>query len=357
MVKISILMAVYNTAQYLPQSLDSLLAQTMEDFQVICVDDASTDDSLQILKSYASRDSRIQVIPLKENHGQAYARNKGLECVTGTYTCFLDSDDWLGNDALQQVVDAFGQDKTIDSVLFRCRYYYSEDRIEEHSMPAFEAKNKKASFSEVSSSEASVDGQPIALSGEQAFELSLTWKIHGVYAVKTSIHQKFPYDDSALAYSDDNTTHLHYLASRKVVACGGEYFYRQHVASVTHQVSSRRFDYLKANFSMRRHLLSLRVSPRLLQLYENERWKNIVGVYLFYWQHVHELSDTDREYGLSLIRFYSKTINFKLIYPENKYKLGFLPCRYSFLSDETCWRLFRLQANFYFTLKKMLGKL
>ena len=187
MVKISILMAVYNTAQYLPQCLDSLLAQTMEDFQVICVDDASTDDSLQILKSYASRDSRIQVIPLKENHGQAYARNKGLECVTGTYTCFLDSDDWLGNDALQQVVDAFGQDETIDSVLFRCRYYYSEDRIEEHSMPAFEAKDKGAS-----SSEASVDGQPIALSGEQAFELSLTWQIHGVYAVKTSIHQKFP---------------------------------------------------------------------------------------------------------------------------------------------------------------------
>ena len=175
MVKISILMAVYNTAQYLPQCLDSLLAQTMEDFQVICVDDASTDDSLQILKSYASRDSRIQVIPLKENHGQAYARNKGLECVTGTYTCFLDSDDWLGNDALQQVVDAFGQDETIDSVLFRCRYYYSEDRIEEHSMPAFEANDKGPSFSE-----ASVDGQPIALSGEQAFELSLTWQIHGV---------------------------------------------------------------------------------------------------------------------------------------------------------------------------------
>ena len=352
MVKVTILMAVYNTAQYLPQCLDSLLAQTMGDFQVICVDDASTDDSLKVLESYAQRNPRIKVISLSENHGQAYARNQGLKCAKGTYTCFLDSDDWLGKDALQQVVDAFEQDEAIDCVLFRCRYYYSEDRIEEFSMPAFEAKNKEAS-----SQEASADGQPIALSGEQAFELSLTWQIHGVYAVKTSIHQEFPYDDSALAYSDDNTTSLHYLASRKVVACGGEYFYRQHAASVTHQVSSLRFDYLKANFSMRRHLLSLGVSPRLLQLYENERWKNIVGVYLFFWQHVHELSDTDREYGLSLIRFYSKTINFKLIYPKNKYKLGFLPCRYSFLSDETCWRLFRLQANFYFTLKKMFGKL
>lgn len=341
MVKISILMAVYNTAQYLPQCLDSLLAQTMEDFQVICVDDASTDDSLQILKSYASRDSRIQVIPLKENHGQAYARNKGLECVTGTYTCFLDSDDWLGNDALQQVVDAFGQDETIDSVLFRCRYYYSEDRIEEHSMPAFEANA----------------GQPIALSGEQAFELSLTWQIHGVYAVKTSIHQKFPYDDSARTYSDDNTTHLHYLASRKVVACGGEYFYRQHATSVTHQISSRRFDYLKANVSMMAHLRRLKVSSHLLNVYENERWKNVVDVYFFYWQYAHELSDADRREGLRIIRDSWKSIDFTMIFPGNKHKLGFLSCRSSLLPEGISWCLFRLQANLYFLLKKLMGKL
>lgn len=68
-VKVSILMAVYNTAPYLPQSLDSLLNQTMGDFQVICVDDASTDDSLKVLESYARRDSRIEVISLAKNHG------------------------------------------------------------------------------------------------------------------------------------------------------------------------------------------------------------------------------------------------------------------------------------------------
>jgi glycosyltransferase involved in cell wall biosynthesis len=186
-VKVSILMAVYNTAPYLPQSLDSLLNQTMGDFQVICVDDASTDDSLKVLESYARRDSRIEVISLAENHGQAFARNQGLKCAQGSYICFLDSDDWLGKDALQQIVSAFEKDDTIDSVLFRCRYYYSADRIEEYPMPVFEKKGTGPS-----SSESSDEASPIALSGEQAFELSLTWKIHGVYAVKTSIHQKFP---------------------------------------------------------------------------------------------------------------------------------------------------------------------
>ena len=174
-VKVSILMAVYNTAPYLPQSLDSLLNQTMGDFQVICVDDASTDDSLKVLESYARRDSRIEVISLAENHGQAFARNQGLKCAQGSYTCFLDSDDWLGKDALQQIVSAFEKDETIDSVLFRCRYYYSADRIEEYPRPAYEKKGTGPV-----SSESSDEASPMALSGEQAFGLSLTWKIHGV---------------------------------------------------------------------------------------------------------------------------------------------------------------------------------
>ena len=323
MVKVSILMAVYNTAEYLPQCLDSLLDQTMGDFQVICVDDASTDDSLKVLESYAHGDSRIEVISLAENHGQAFARNQGLMRAQGTYTCFLDSDDWLGKDALQQIVSAFEQDETIDSVLFRCRYYYSEDRIEEYPMPAFEKKEKKDK-----EAAASVDGQPVALSCEQAFELSLTWKIHGVYAVKTSIHLQYPYDDSSRSYSDDNTTRLHYLASRKVVSCGGAYFYRQHAASA-----------------------------HLLNVYENERWKNVVGIYLFHWQHAHELADADRREGLHIIRNTWKSIDFRMIFPENKNKLGFLPCRSSLLPEGICWRLFRLQANLYFLLKKISGKI
>lgn len=352
MVKVSILMAVYNTAEYLPQCLDSLLDQTMGDFQVICVDDASTDDSLKVLEFYAHGDSRIEVISLAENHGQAFARNQGLMRAQGTYTCFLDSDDWLGKDALQQIVSAFEQDETIDSVLFRCRYYYSEDRIEEYQMPAFEKKEKNDK-----EAAASVDGQPVALSGEQAFELSLTWKIHGVYAVKTSIHLQYPYDDSSRSYSDDNTTRLHYLASRKVVSCGGAYFYRQHAASVTHQISSRRFDYLKANVSMMEQLRRLKVSSHLLNVYENERWKNVVGIYLFYWQHAHELADVDRREGLYIIRNTWKSIDFRMIFPENKNKLGFLPCRSSLLPEGICWRLFRLQANLYFLLKRILGKI
>ena len=92
--KISIIVPVYNVEDYLPQCLDSLLSQTMEDIEIICVNDGSTDSSLSLLESYAKKDSRIVVIN-KENAGVSYARNAGLEKVRGDFYMFVDSDDWL----------------------------------------------------------------------------------------------------------------------------------------------------------------------------------------------------------------------------------------------------------------------
>ena len=78
MPKVSILIAVYNAEKYLCQCMDSLLGQSLPDIQVICVDDASTDNSLKILNDYAQKDDRVEVISLLENVGQAKARNEGL---------------------------------------------------------------------------------------------------------------------------------------------------------------------------------------------------------------------------------------------------------------------------------------
>lgn len=92
--KISIIVPVYNVEKYLPQCLDSLLLQTMEDIEVICVNDGSTDGSLAILETYAHNDNRVIVINQK-NKGVSVARNTGLEHVSGSYYMFVDSDDWL----------------------------------------------------------------------------------------------------------------------------------------------------------------------------------------------------------------------------------------------------------------------
>lgn len=89
---------------FLDKCLNSLLGQSLHDIQIICIDDCSTDHSLQILKEYAQRDSRIKVMKTPVNSGQAVARNLGLTIADGEYTTMLDSDDWYEPTTLQKPI-------------------------------------------------------------------------------------------------------------------------------------------------------------------------------------------------------------------------------------------------------------
>ena len=117
-VKVSVLVAVYNGERFLRKCLDSLLRQTLRDIEVICIDDASTDDSLSVLQSYAAVDERFVVLHLEQNQGQAFARNMALQQARGEYVCFLDADDWFEPDALARAVEVFEGNEGTDAVLF-----------------------------------------------------------------------------------------------------------------------------------------------------------------------------------------------------------------------------------------------
>ncbi len=97
---ISIVIPVYNVEKYLPQCIESIIRQTFTDFELILVDDGSTDNSLKICKEYAARDSRITVFH-QENLGVSRARNYGLKLAQGEWITFVDSDDWIDNDFLR----------------------------------------------------------------------------------------------------------------------------------------------------------------------------------------------------------------------------------------------------------------
>ena len=92
--KVSIIIPVYNTAEFLPQCLDSVINQTLKDIEIICVNDGSTDNSLEILKEYAKKDKRIIIIN-QENQGLSCSRNNALKIAKGEYIQFLDSDDYI----------------------------------------------------------------------------------------------------------------------------------------------------------------------------------------------------------------------------------------------------------------------
>lgn len=98
MTKVSIIIPVYNTALYLKRCLESVCNQTLSDIEVICINDCSTDNSLEILQQY-----NVKIIDLKENKGAAYARNIGIKHATGEYIGFVDSDDFIEKDFYEKL--------------------------------------------------------------------------------------------------------------------------------------------------------------------------------------------------------------------------------------------------------------
>ena len=94
MPKVSVIIPVYNTENYLRQCLDSVIGQTFDDMEIICVNDGSTDSRPQILEEYAARDNRIRVIH-KQNGGLVSARKTGIKMASGQYIGYVDSDDWI----------------------------------------------------------------------------------------------------------------------------------------------------------------------------------------------------------------------------------------------------------------------
>lgn len=101
---ISIIVPVYNVEKYLSKCLDSLVNQTYQNIEIVCVDDGSTDSSGSICDEYAKKDARIKVIH-KENGGLSDARNVGLETINGEYVMFIDSDDWIDKDTCDYCIN------------------------------------------------------------------------------------------------------------------------------------------------------------------------------------------------------------------------------------------------------------
>ena len=143
MVRISVIVPVYNCEDYLEESLGSILKQTFNDIEVICIDDGSTDDSLGILNEMASSDSRIQVFP-QENQGAGAVRNYGMKKASGDYVYFFDADDYLLKEGLEKAYsNAIRNDS--DIVFFKFDQY-KDNKFLTHSGPYIELQFKGADF-------------------------------------------------------------------------------------------------------------------------------------------------------------------------------------------------------------------
>ena len=127
-VKLSIVIPVYNMEKYIEACLDSILERQMREIEVICVDDVSTDSSPEIMRQYAERDCRVRVITQPQNAGQAEARNTGLEAARGEYVYFLDSDDMAAMGTLEWLYD-LAHEHTLDGLFFNLIPLYETQEL------------------------------------------------------------------------------------------------------------------------------------------------------------------------------------------------------------------------------------
>lgn len=123
MAKLSIIIPVYNVEKYLSKCLESILKQPFKDLEVICVNDGSTDGSLDVLQKIKKNDDRVVIID-KKNEGSGIARNIGLSTAQGEYVYFIDSDDWLEDDALAKII-AKADELQTDILVFGGLSYYN----------------------------------------------------------------------------------------------------------------------------------------------------------------------------------------------------------------------------------------
>ena len=110
MCSITIIIPVYNAGEYIKRTLESVLNQTFKDFEVICINDRSTDNSLELLEEFAKKDNRIIVINNKKNLGAALTRNVGIDMAKGEYIYFLDADDYIEEKYLECMLTKIKQE-------------------------------------------------------------------------------------------------------------------------------------------------------------------------------------------------------------------------------------------------------
>ena len=138
--KISVIVPVYNVEQYLPRCIDSILAQTFTDFELLLIDDGSTDNSGKICDEYAFKNNRIRVFH-KENGGVASARQLGIDKAQGEYSIHVDSDDWVDENMLEEMYNKVLSEQTDIVVVDYYVNYQNKEfyRKQEFSQPLLKA--------------------------------------------------------------------------------------------------------------------------------------------------------------------------------------------------------------------------
>lgn len=249
-IKFSIIMPAYNAEKYIKEAIESVLKQSYKNWELIIVDDGSVDQTPQIVDEFAEKDSRIVVIH-QENSGTASAaRNRALEVASGDFSQMLDADDLISDDVLQVYANMLAQNN-YDIILPIVEYFKDDGTI----------LWKKG---------APNDEYDLVINGEKAFEYSIDWTIHGVFAIRMELLKKIKYDPK-LINGDEFTTRKLFYHANQIGFCEEKYFYRNNLQSTTKSIKNevRMYETLQTYYNIydfaKRNQMSQKIQKMCIQ--------------------------------------------------------------------------------------------
>lgn len=286
---ISIIMPVYNAERYLHEAIGSVIEQNFNDWELICVNDGSTDESETILNQYAQNDARIIVTSQPHSGNASTGRNKAVALASGQFIAMLDADDKLGHDSLSIIFAKIKETKA-DFVLYNlCFWNHENNHI----------------IKELRGFHGDVD---IVITGPEAFRASLNWQIGGCGAIHRDLIKRIGYCEKGMN-GDELSTRLFLLNSQKVAFSEAKYYYRQNPHSTTRSISAKRFFVLDTDYELiklideRPQLTDL--LPSMVQNYLSSVFYRIVD----YHRNKQQLSICDRKEVLAYLSRHYKNIS------------------------------------------------
>lgn len=317
---ITVITPFFNSMEFIEIPMRSMLNQTYQNWEYICVDDCSSDKTLEKLREYAEKDPRIKIIAREKNSGSASGGfNTGIIAVKGTYVQLLGHEDELSPDLLENIAKRI--DETNADVIIPDASIVSagiSENIETFDMIAIKPSHKgKDTFK--------TNDRSVVLSGREAFGLSINWRIHGWACFSADLIKKCGNLREDVMNPDELWVRTLFLNAGKVAFCNGKYVYLRRKDSISNKMNAKSFDVFRVQKELLELLKTHKFSKKEFKIWKKDTLFRIQCYSYRYIFNKHLLNEEEQNKAMDFLR--------------HAWKLAFRECWFS--------------LDFYLTLLKI----
>lgn len=286
---VNVIMPVHNASKWLDRSIGCLINQTYPHWELVAVDDGSTDDSLEILQAWADKDSRIKVYD-KRCGGAAKTRAYGMRYVSRDYLLYFDADDAIRNDMIEVSLAAM---KATDADVAMPNLIQLDP----------EGRVLNDNFKTWGRTPGTI------IDGEEAFYRSIDWSgtwAHSLY--RSELFKKYASDENYLGYfnSAELITRITFLNCKAIVYCDSEYYYYIHSESMSRKVSARYFEYLDTDIRLIQEAKANRQPRHVVAKAEVFAFREMIELWHHYLDNKQAFSEEERKSVLDRFASFQK---------------------------------------------------